>query len=142
MDEATESVIEATQAAVEEVMTSTPAASIWERLPKISLPTININIPLVLGMVFFFALFFLLWITIVYYVFDDMEQRPMDPNIKKLIIILTVGFNFIGFLLYIFIRPPTYEDLEQMDKEKELLELELRKLRKEMKAGGKSEKKS
>lgn len=143
--ESTESALEVTKAAIEATISATSSAQsvsflskIADFFSKIKPPAFNVNIPLLLGLVFFFGLLFLLWITLVYYVIDDMEQRPMDPNMRNMILILTIGFNFIGFLIYVFIRPPTFEEIEMMEKEKELIDLELKKLRREFKDKGKS----
>ncbi len=89
---------------------------------------------------FLFLVYFLLfWLSLVAWLAQDMETRPIDPRFKKIFFGLVIVFNLLGVFLYLVWRPATFEETERGEMEDEILRLELARLRSEV-SGKKTEK--
>jgi len=77
-----------------------------------------------------FLLYFLIfWVSLVFWLNKDMAKRPIEDEWKKYFSAAVILFNVLGIFLYLLWRPPTNEEIEKSQKEDEILELELKRLR-------------
>ncbi|MDP2874050.1 MAG: hypothetical protein Q8N84_02035 [bacterium] len=81
-----------------------------------------------------FLLYFLIfWVSLVFWLTKDMAKRPIDEDWKKYFSAAVVLFNVLGVFLYLIWRPPTHEEIEKDKMEDEILRLELKRLRQQVK---------
>lgn len=103
---------------------ASPSAFLARLVPR------SFSFPLVAAFVFMYLL--ALWLILVHWVWEDSGERGLSLYQRKVFLLLVIFFNFPGLLLYFILRPPlTVAERERLEKEEELLELELKKLRHE-----------
>ncbi len=94
------------------------------RLPSVS--------PFHLFALFGLAYVFVGWYSLVNWYKRDCQHRPLSDDQKKFFYYLVLFFNIPGLLIYYFMRPSTFEEIERWNRERELLDLELRYYRREL----------
>ena len=76
---------------------------------------------------------FLFWATLVYWVWQDIEGRAVDLRWRRVFLFLVTVFNVGGLMIYLVLRPPRSSEMRRAQLEEELLKLEIKRLKKELK---------
>lgn len=85
--------------------------------------------PFLVVQIFALLYLFLFWGSLVYWVWQDSQKRFKDVRLVRAAVALTIIFNLLGLLVYLMLRPPSFEETDHQYREDEILDLELEQLR-------------